>query len=168
MGWASFGVWLYYIWEILQDLRGYSPLLASAQNAPAAVTGFVAAIVTGALIGNQIPIPYIMILALTAYCITPVLSAIMPINQTYWAQTSVPKEHQGVAASLVLTVANYSISMGLGIAGTVVVETDKSGTDLLKEFRSAFYTSIGLAGLGLAITVVSAGYYKRHPLAIQH
>ena len=191
VGWASFGVWLYYFWEFLQDLRGHSPLLASAQNAPSAITGFVAAIFTGLLI-SHIPVPYIMILALIAYCITPILSATMPIDQTYWAQTfvstliipfgmdmsfpaatiilssSVPKEHQGIAASLVLTVTNYSISLGLGIAGTVVVETNKGGTDLLRQFRSAFYTSIGLAGMGVVIAVASAWYYKRHPLAVHH
>ena len=60
----------------------------------------------------------------------------MPIDQTYWASTfvstiiipfgmdmsfpaatiilsgSVPKEHQGIAASLVLTTTSYSISLG--------------------------------------------------------
>jgi hypothetical protein len=32
---------------------------------------------------------------------------------------AMPKEHQGLAASLVNTMVNYSISIGLGIAGTV-------------------------------------------------
>ncbi|KAI4159294.1 MAG: hypothetical protein LQ342_006698 [Letrouitia transgressa] len=191
VGWASFGIWLYYLWEFLLTLRHHSPLLASAQNAPAAITGFIASITTGLLI-NNVPIPYIMILALLAFIITPVLTATMPIDQTYWAQTfvstilipfgmdmsfpaatiilssSVPKEHQGIAASLVLTVTQYSISLGLGIAGTVAVEIDKSGTDLLKQFRSAFYTSIGLSGLGIAIAIASAWYYKKHPLPAHH
>jgi hypothetical protein len=30
---------------------------------------------------------------------------------------SMPKEHQGLAASIVATFVNYSISIGLGIAG---------------------------------------------------
>ena len=191
VGWASFGIWLFYLWEFLQTLRHHSPLLASAENAPSAISGFVASIVTGLLI-SHIPTPYIMILALVAYCITPILSATMPIDQTYWAQTfvstilipfgmdmsfpaatiilssSVPKEHQGIAASLVLTVTNYSISLGLGVAGTVAMEIDKSGTDLLKQFRSAFYTSIGLSGLGIVIAIASAWYYKRHPLPSVH
>lgn len=191
VGWASFGVWLFYLWEFLQSLRGHSPLLVSAENAPSAVMGFVASIVTGLLI-SKIPVPYIMILALLAYCITPILSATMPVDQTYWSSTfissilipfgmdmsfpaatiilssSVPKEHQGIAASLVLTVTNYSISLGLGIAGTVAVEIDKGGKDLLKQFRGAFYSSIGLAVLGLVIAIASAGYYKKHPLPAHH
>ena len=191
IGWASFGVWLYYIWEFLQELRHHSPLVVAAQNVPSAITGFVSAMLTGALI-THLPIPYIMIFALTAYTIVPILSATMPIDQTYWGQTfvscllipfgmdmsfpaatiilssSVPKEHQGIAASLVLTVCNYSISLGLGVAGTVVVEIDKTGTNLLKQFRSGFYTAIGMAGTGLAIAIISAWYYKKHPLPTAH
>ena len=187
-GWASFGVWLYYMWQFLQQLRHHSPLVASAENSPSAITGFIASVVTGFLI-SKVPIPYIMVLALVAFCITPILSATMPIDQTYWGQTfvstliipfgmdmsfpsaiillsgSVPKEHQGIAASLVLTVTNYSISLGLGIAGTVAKQIDPDGTNLLRQFRSGWYTSIGLAGMGVVIAVASALYMRRHPLA---
>lgn len=55
---------------------------------------------------------------------------------------AVSKEHQGVAASLVNTVVNYSISLGLGFAGTVQVHVNNGGKtpeDLLKGYRGAFY-----------------------------
>lgn len=55
---------------------------------------------------------------------------------------AVGKEHQGVAASLVNTVVNYSISLGLGFAGTVEVHVNNGGKtpdDLLKGYRGAFY-----------------------------
>jgi hypothetical protein len=61
------------------------------------------------------------------------------------------KEHQGVAGSLVNTVVNYSISIALGIAGTIEVHVNNGGTDgsdLLKGYRSAWYLGIGLAGSG--------------------
>jgi MFS family permease len=68
-----------------------------------------------------------------------------------------PPEHQGIAASLVNTVVNYFISISLGIAGTVEVNIAKQGpgvdpTDinfLMKGYRSAFYTAIGLSGAGV-------------------
>ena len=188
-GWASFGIWLYYMWQFLQQLRHHSPLVASAENSPSAITGFIASVVTGFLI-SKLPVPYIMVLALVAFCITPILSATMPVDQTYWAQafvstliipfgmdmsfpsaiillsSSVPKEHQGIAASLVLTVTNYSISLGLGIAGTVARQIDPAGVNLLREFRSGWYTSIGLAGMGVVIAVASALYMRRHPPAM--
>ena len=58
------------------------------------------------------------------------------------------KEHQGVAGSLVNTVVNYSISIALGIAGTIEVHVDSTGDDLLKGYRAAWYLGIGLAGSG--------------------
>ena len=187
-GWGSFGIYLYYFWQFLIQLRHHSPLLVSAENSPSALTGVIASVVTGFLI-SKVPTPYIMILALICFCVTPILTATMPINQTYWASTfvstliipfgmdmsfpaatiilsgAVPKEHQGIAASLVLTTTSYSISLGLGIAGTVASRIDPNGTDLLRQFRSAWYTSIGLAVMGLVIAILSALYMRRHPLA---
>lgn len=69
---------------------------------------------------------------------------------------SVKKEHQGIAASLVNTVVNYSISLGLGFAGTVEVHINNGGKtpkDLLKGYRGAWYVGCGLASLGLAISI---------------
>ncbi len=69
---------------------------------------------------------------------------------------SVSKEHQGVAASLVTTIVNYSISLGLGFAGTVEVYTNRGGhnqQDLLRGYHGAYYMGIGIAGLGLATSV---------------
>ena len=67
------------------------------------------------------------------------------------------KEHQGVAASLVNTVVNYSISLGLGFAGTIEVHVNNGGKtfgDTLHGYRSAMYMGIGLSGLGLGLAVV--------------
>lgn len=60
-----------------------------------------------------------------------------------------PPEQQGIAASLVNTVVNYSISIGLGIAGTVETQVNKGGHNLLAGYRGAWYVGIGLDGLGL-------------------
>ena len=62
-----------------------------------------------------------------------------------------PCEHQGLAASLVSTVVNYSISLGLGLAGTVESNVNDGGRDVLKGFRGAWYMGIGLAGLGMCV-----------------
>lgn len=66
----------------------------------------------------------------------------------------VPKRHQGIAASLVTTVVNYSISWGLGIAGTVEVHVNKGGADELAGYRGAWYSGIGLSGLGIIISLL--------------
>ena len=62
---------------------------------------------------------------------------------------SMPKEHQGLAASLVNTVVNYSISIGLGIGGTVEVSVNRGNEDLLRGYRGAWYAGIGLSGMGI-------------------
>jgi hypothetical protein len=69
----------------------------------------------------------------------------------------VKKEHQGTAASLVNTVVNYSISIGVGMAGTVEVHVNNGGgtkEDELKGYRGALYMAIGLASLGVCVSLM--------------
>jgi MFS family permease len=182
-GWATFGIWLYYLWQFLQVLRGYSPLAVTAQSVPSAISGFASAAATAILI-SKIGVPLLMVLALTSFCGATIILATMPIQQTYWAQTfaaalvmpwgmemsfptaiimasaAVPKQHQGIAASMVLTTTNYAISIGLGIAGTVASNVGSNG-DVLATCRHAWYTGIGISGLGIVIAVVSALHQRK-------
>ena len=70
------------------------------------------------------------------------------------------KEHQGMGASLVNTVVNYSISIGVGIAGTVEVHVNNGGKTKANEllgYRAALYMAVGLAGLGILIALTFVG-----------
>lgn len=67
-----------------------------------------------------------------------------------------PHEHQGLAASLVNTVVNYSISIGLGIAGTIESQVNDGGANALKGYRCSWYMGIGLSGLGIFVAAVYA------------
>lgn len=78
---------------------------------------------------------------------------------------AVSKEHQGIAASLVATVINYSISLSLGFAGTIESHVDHGGltpSDMLLGFRGAWYMGIGLSsfGLFLSLAFLAKGYWK--------
>ncbi|KAI4112579.1 MAG: hypothetical protein LQ345_006294 [Seirophora villosa] len=176
-GWGTFGIWVYYSFQFLLVLRGQTPLLTSAQFVPCAISGLCAAVTTGVLM-SRIRHAYIMLTALLCFTVGTILVATAPVEQTYWAQTFVsmvitpwgmdmsfpagtlilsaalPREHQGLAASLVSTVVNYSISLGLGFAGTVEGNVDKDGSDVLKGFRAALYMGIGLASLGVAVAAL--------------
>lgn len=125
-GWANFGIWLYYTFQFFQQIRGSGPLLTSAYFVPAAISGSIASIVTGLLLRILHP-AWVMTLSLTSFTVAPILVATAPVNQTYWAQTfvsmifmtwgmdmsfpagtiimsnAVKPEHQGVAASLIMT-----------------------------------------------------------------
>lgn len=141
-GWGSHGIWAYYLYLFLEHLRGHSALLTSAETCPVAITGVLFAFSTVWLI-RRIPVCYIMLASMAFFAVGSLLLAIMPINQTYWGLTFVsilimpgamnlsypaatmllssalPKDKQGIAASLVSTMVNYSISCGLGFAGSI-------------------------------------------------
>ncbi|OAA70219.1 MFS transporter [Akanthomyces lecanii RCEF 1005] len=187
-GWATFGIWTLYLVQILEDVRGLPPVLASVYFAPAICAGGVAAFFTGKLLGPlQVRPPFVMMLALTAFTTGIILTAFAPVNQIYWGQifvsmlimpfgmdmsfpaatltlsNAVTKEHQGIGASLVNTVVNYGIALGVGIAGTVEVNVrgpSDSLDDRLNGFRSGLYTGIGLAGLGMVTCIVFL--FRRH------
>jgi MFS family permease len=73
---------------------------------------------------------------------------------TLLLSNAMPKEHQGVAASLINTIVNYSISIALGIAGTIEGHINDDGKDLLKGYRGAWYLGIGLAGSGIILSLL--------------
>lgn len=66
------------------------------------------------------------------------------------------KEHQGTAASLVVTTVNYSISLALGIAGSVELAARRGRDDVLAGYRGAQHLGLGLGGLGLLLAAVFA------------
>ena len=178
-GWASFGIWIFYTWQFMEDSRGQTPLLSSAQFSPVAISGFCAAVTTGFLLSHTPP-STVMLFAMTAFTVGTILIATAPVHQTYWAQTfvsiivmpwgmdmsfpaatimlsdSMPHEHQGLAASLVNTVVNYSISIGLGIAGTIESRVNDGGAKPLKGYRCSWYMGIGLSGLGIFVAATYA------------
>ncbi|TKA77312.1 hypothetical protein B0A49_03281 [Cryomyces minteri] len=174
-GWGSHGIWIYYLFLFLERARGYTPLVACAQTSTVVVTGLIAALSTGLLL-KKMKVAYVMFLAMLAFIIGTLLVATAPVVQTYWLQiffsvlvmpvgmnlsfpagtillsNALPREHQGVAASLVSTMVNYSISIGLGVAGTIERQVTQNGADYVQGYRSAWYFGAGLDGLGLAIS----------------
>jgi MFS family permease len=175
LGWASFGIWVYYYWEFLLRLRELTPLSVTTQILPGSASGLIAALMTGFLL-SRIRKSYIMIIAMLGFCIGNILAATMPVKQLYWKQAFwsvliipfgmdlsfptatllmsnlLPQSHQGVAASTIAATVNYSISLGLGVAGTV--EAQVRHGDLLRGFRGGWYTAIGMSGLGVIIAIV--------------
>ncbi|GMF69804.1 hypothetical protein BDV35DRAFT_388183 [Aspergillus flavus] len=124
---------------------------------------------------------WIMLASMTCFTVGNIFLAIAPVHQTYWALTFVcllvipwgmdmsfpaatlilynasSREHQGVAASLVTTVVNYSISLSLGFAGTVEVHVNIGGQTpgyVLKGYHGCMYLAIGLSGLGMALSAL--------------
>ncbi|KAI1812780.1 major facilitator superfamily transporter [Poronia punctata] len=177
-GWATFGIWVLYLVQLLQEVRHLSPLLSSVWLLPLTISGAAAAIITGRLLGPwQVRPSVVMTMALAAFTIGITLIATVPPGQIYWAQIfvctiiipfgmdmsfpaatlilsdAVKREHQGIGASLVNTVVNYSISLGVGFAGTV--EANVAHGDKLTGYRGAMYFGIGIAGFGLVVCLLN-------------
>ncbi|KAF6818760.1 major facilitator superfamily transporter [Colletotrichum sojae] len=189
-GWATFGVWTLYLVQILQEIRTLSPLMTCAWFSPVVVTGGLAAVITGKLLGPlKVRPPIVMTMALVAFTVGIILTATAPENQIYWAQIfvsmlimpfgmdmsfpaatlilsdAVAREHQGIGASLVNTVVNYGIALGVGFAGTVEVNIARGATsteDRFKGFQAAMYMGIGLAALGLCVSLTFLTREWRH------
>ncbi|KAI1093225.1 MFS general substrate transporter [Rostrohypoxylon terebratum] len=187
-GWSCFGIWFFYTWQFQLNLRHDPPLLATAKFAPAAVSGLCAALFTGYSLHRLRP-PVVMTMALSFFTIGIIILATCPVEQIYWGQLfvsivvmpwgmdmsfpaatlilsdAVHRKHQGIAASLVNTVVNYSISLGLGFAGTVETQVNNGGgnpADMLKGYRGAFYMGIGLAALGVAVCLAFVAKSRKH------
>lgn len=175
-GWGSHGIWLYYFYLWLETLKNIDSLMATAMICPVAVTGVAFALSTPFVIRGVGP-AWTMAAAMLCFSIGAILFATAPLDQTYWSQTflsvvimpggmnlsfpsgmillsnTMPREHQGIAASFVSTLVNYSISCGLGLAATIVVEVSKKSHDNEQGFRGALYFGIGLSLLGLVIAM---------------
>jgi MFS family permease len=151
-----------------------------AQISPVAISGFIAAITTGHVISRIGP-GWVMLISMLAFFIGSILVATMPIDQTYWKQAfvvtliipwgmdmsfpagtlimsdAVEKKHQGMAASMVNTIVNYSISIGVGIAGTVETRISRGGDTAEAElagYRSSLYLGIGISGMGVLTSIL--------------
>ncbi|KAL1630790.1 hypothetical protein SLS54_000661 [Diplodia seriata] len=176
-GWSSFGIWIYYFWQFTIVLQNNTPLSVVAQNLPCGISGACAAITVGFLL-SRVKTAWLMLGSMVAFCCGNIILATLPVGRLFWKQVfwsvvitpwgmdmsfpaatiilsnHVPKRHQGIAASLVTTVVNYSISWGLGIAGTVEVHVNNGGENILAGYRGAWYSGIGLAGLGIIISLL--------------
>lgn len=184
-GWSMFGIWVLYIVLVFENIRGLSPLLTAVWCSPIIIVGLLASVITGLLLGRLKFTPAtVMTIAMVAFTVGIALFTTAPVHQMYWGQTfvsiiiipfgmdmsfpaatlilsnAVKREHQGIAASLVATVVNYSISLGIGFAGTVEVHTNNGGTtmdDLYQGYKNALWMAVGLAALGLVISLVFLG-----------
>jgi MFS family permease len=190
-GWGSFGIWIYYTYQFLLTFRNVTPLLGAAQCCPPGVLGLGIALTTSYLLSRMRP-DYVITISMAAFTIGMIVTMTVPVHQTYWGQIFlgmiivpwgvdmsfsagsiiisglVSREHQGIAGSLISTVANYSMSLGLGFAGTAASQVNGKGNASdqgLQGFRAAWYVGCGLAGLGLAFSIAKMILDRRRSMS---
>lgn len=177
-GWGAFSVWAYFGFSFLEDIRAWSPLLASASVAPMVISGLAISMLVGVLLGKGVKPQVFLLVSMATFVAGSVLFATAPVDRRRWPNTvfgsliiaigmvmsnaaapviissSLVKEHQSIAASLVFAVVNYAISLGLGIAGTIETHVNENGMDLLAGYRASQFFGVGLGGLGVIIAAV--------------
>jgi MFS family permease len=207
-GWSSHGIWAYYLYLYLSQVRGHTALLTAAQTSPVALTGIFFALSTVYLL-RKINVSFVMLLSMINFLLGSLLLALMPLHQTYWLQTffsvlimpgamnlsfpaatilmssALPREEQGIAASLVATMVNYCISCGLGFAGTVhryslmrasekygvegpmmpIAESDPVETEIrARAIKGPWFFAVGLSGIGVLVAgwfVLRSVWFRR-------
>lgn len=193
--------------EQLEQVKGHSALLTSAMTAPVAVTGVLFALSTVWLL-RRIPVSHVMFLAMLFFLLGSLLLALLPLNQSYWIQTfisviimpgamnlsfpsatillssALPRDKQGIAASLVATLINYSIASGLGLAGTIhrhtlehleiehgdntlppsiAVSSPEINQIRIEAMRGPWFFAVGLSALGVLIAALFIFKTRRKP-----
>ncbi|KAF0331349.1 efflux pump antibiotic resistance protein [Colletotrichum asianum] len=81
----GFGMLIWYLTAWQAELRGYTMLLNAATYAPLAVGGAGAALLSAKVV-RHLAAQYILAIGSTATLVSLLLVAIMPVQQTYWAQ----------------------------------------------------------------------------------
>jgi hypothetical protein len=78
-GWASFGIWVYYSFQLFQYVRGHSLLSTVAQQSPVAASGFCASLAVGFFL-SKVKVAFIMFAAMCCFLTGQVLVATAPVG----------------------------------------------------------------------------------------
>ncbi|KAL1296488.1 hypothetical protein AAFC00_000001 [Neodothiora populina] len=191
-GWSTSGIWLFYVTQICLNIGGHTPIELAAWLSPILITGIITALVVGKII-TKVPAASIMLFAMFCYFLTSLLMALRPVHSTYWTylffatifatfamdsslpaatiifSNAVPRQYQGKGSSVIMTIVVYSISLGLGFAGTIELQINNGGhtkADLLYGFRGTLWFSVGLTALGTVLALIFlCKDYRRQKLA---
>jgi len=171
------GIVIWYVTLYNQVLRHYTVFASAGTYATLAVMGTLCAFLSSQAI-SRMPAQYILAIGSICSCAACALLATSPAQQVYWAQifpaliltafgpdfiftatqiiasNTVRRDQQGIAGSLMGTVLSYSLSTGLGFAGTAEAYTNDGGNNLLQGYRSAMYLGIGMSALATIIALV--------------
>lgn len=176
-GWGSHGIWVVGYFVFQTRFRHLTPLTAVAEKVPVAPIGLACAMAV-AFVLRRVKVAWVMFAAMLAFLVGTLFLVTAPVSQTYWANTflsiiimplamnwsypagsvlmsnAVPRENQGIAASLISTMVNYSISIGLGMAGSVERYVG-DGDGPLAAWRAGLWFGVALDALGLFVS----GYF---------
>ncbi|KAH7154855.1 major facilitator superfamily domain-containing protein [Dactylonectria estremocensis] len=175
--WAGFGVWVWYLIQFMEVLRGWDALRLSAGFFPLLVAGIITAVVCSRFATKKLAAHGALVVSSIAILLSSILMTTAPEKQSYWLDAffsilimpiglvtsipatigvlaqSLPHGHQGLAGGLTATVTGFALSISLGLAGVVEREIRNKGATTLEGYRAAQYLGLGVSGLSVALAV---------------
>ncbi|KAH7157194.1 major facilitator superfamily-domain-containing protein [Dactylonectria macrodidyma] len=185
--WAGFGVWVWYLIQFMEVLRGWDALRLSSGFIPLLVVGIITAVVCSQFVTKKLAAHGALVVSSIAVLLSSILMATAPEKQSYWLNTffsifimpiglvtsipatvgvlaqSLPHGHQGLAGGLTATMTGYALSISLGMAGVIERDIRNKGATTLEGYRSAQYLGLGLGGLSvvLAVGLLFVAFFRR-------
>jgi len=180
---GTFGIFLFYASFYIEEVVGASSLLTAAWFTPMCVGGLILTTI-GGLILHLLPGRILLLISGTAYILSVLLFAILPIEFNYWAYifpamvcatlgiditynvsnifitTSMPKAKQGLAGAFMNSLLFLGIAVFLSFADLAVSETEERGKR--ESYKIAFWlaTALSIAGLMIMFLGVNIGRAK--------
>ena len=169
---GTFGIFLFYASFYIEEVLGKSPLLTTAWFTPMCIGGLILATV-GGLVLHLLPGRILLLISGTAYILSALLFAILPVHFSYWAYifpamlcatlgiditynvsnifitTSMPKARQGLAGAFMNSLLFLGIAFFLSFADLAVSETEDRGQRA--SYKIAFWLATALSSAGLII-----------------
>ncbi|KAF1849273.1 MFS general substrate transporter [Cucurbitaria berberidis CBS 394.84] len=178
---GTFGIFLFYASFYIEEVVGASPLLTAAWFTPMCAGGLILATI-GGLVLHLLPGRILLLVSGTAYILSALLFAILPVKFNYWAYvfpsmicatlgiditynvsnifitTSMPKARQGLAGAFMNSLLFLGIAVFLGFADLAVSETEERGKR--GSYKIAFWLGTALAVAGLIIMFLGVNIGK--------
>ncbi|GAA6023957.1 hypothetical protein JCM10207_008642 [Rhodosporidiobolus poonsookiae] len=177
-GWMSFGIFLYYTIGMIRDIRGFhQPLVICAQLVTLAPFGALAALCV-VWLNSHVKGHFTLAAAMACFCVGNLIMGLTPRDQSFWAMifpaevvvvfgpdlsfasgaliiaNSVPSSMAGIGGGLITLM-----SIGLGIAGTIEMQTNSDGGDILRGYHAAFWFAAATMSRRVS-TVELTGYQE--------
>lgn len=169
---GTFGIFIFYASFYIEVVVGASALLTAAWFTPMCVGGLIL-VTVGGLVLHLLPGRMLLLISGTAYILSTLLFAIVPVHFNYWAYifpamicatlgiditynvsnifvtTSMPKARQGLAGAFMNSLLFLGIAVFLGLADLAVSETKDRGTR--QSYKVAFWIATALSAAGVII-----------------
>lgn len=175
LGFGSYIAWQFYATRFFLDVQAVSPLTAGLYYLPNAIVGVLAAAVVSRVF-HIFPAHWLFITAMVSFGLGPVFFLPQTSNTSYWAlsmpgialvtlgpdlsfaaasifiTSQVPRDSQGAAGSLLVTIQNLSAAIMTGISDAIgVAASGGSDTVSLKGLHALWWFQLASALCGAII-----------------